>query len=239
MALRRCRPTRVAGLSEAPHDDELRHAGGHEARDALRGDAPRYEDRDRGGSDGLGGVSHPGAGATGLGRRGHHRSGGEVGRIGADGFGQLGRGVRGQPDDGVRPEDPPAQRDRCIVLADVDAVGAHLEGEVGSIVHHEGDAEVRAQSGSLTSGSDHVDGIMVLVAQLDDVDAARDAVGEERGEVGADRGAEVEAPRSEVEHQVAVRALAAAFIAALNSRTSSRLTASTMSATLRREPTSE
>ena len=79
-----------------------------------------------------------------LGRRGHDRAGREVvDRLGG-GAGQVGGRVGGQPDDGLGAEDPAGQRRRCVVLADVDAVGPDLQGQVGPVVQDERHAEVGA-----------------------------------------------------------------------------------------------
>ena len=73
-------------------------------------------------------------------------------------------------------------------------------------------------------------GVELLVAQLDDVDAARDAGRHELGQVGTVGRAEIEAAAREVPGGHAP-ACAWAFIAFLVARTFSRLSASVMSAT--------
>ena len=50
----------------------------------------------------------------------------------------------GEADDGGRAEQAAGQRGRGIVLADVDAVGPYLEGQVGPVIEDERHAEVAA-----------------------------------------------------------------------------------------------
>ena len=86
-----------------------------------------------------------------------------------------------------------ASDDRRVVLADVHAVRPHLEREVGPVVEHEGHAEVAAHGGRQPGPGQQRLGLELLVPQLDDVHPAGDAVGEEGGQVGPVRRAEVEA----------------------------------------------
>ena len=50
----------------------------------------------------------------------------------------------GEPDDGVRSENAPGQRDRGVVLTDMDSVRPGFERKVGAIVEDERHAGVRA-----------------------------------------------------------------------------------------------
>ena len=84
-----------------------------------------------------------------------------------------------------------------VVLAHVDAVRLDLEGEVGPVVEEEGDAVLGTDPGGDAAPFDEVAGVEVLVPELHDVHAPRDAGVQERGEVGTVGGAEVEAPVGE------------------------------------------
>ncbi len=151
--------------------------------------------------------------------------------------------MRRQPDDGIGAQDAPGQRDRRIVLAHVDAVGPHLERQVGPIVQHERHA-VGAAHGRRYGGPGHQRlGVELLVAQLDHVHPAGDALVEEVGQVGTVRRAEVQAALREVGSPghppvpaVAAFALALAFSAFLVARTLARLSGLVMSATERELP---
>ena len=81
---------------------------------------------------------------------------------------------------------------RGVVLAHVDAVGADLEGEIGPVVEDEGHAEVAAHRRRHPGPGEQGPGVEVLVPELDQVDAAGDARGQEVGQVGPVGGAEVE-----------------------------------------------
>ena len=129
----------------------------------------------------------------------------------------------------------PRQRDRCIVLPHVDTVGTRFEGQVGPVVEHEGHAVGTAHLGG-DAGRQGRPGLELLVAELDHVDAPRDAGGEEIGQIGPVRRAEVEAATGEVGSGGHSPAHARAFMAFLVARTFSRLAASVMSATDRRVP---
>ena len=155
---------------------------------------------------------------------------------------EVGRTVRRQPDDGVGPQDAPGQRDRRIVLAHVDAVRPHLERQVGPVVQHERHA-VGAAHGRRHGGPGQQRlGVELLVAQLDHVHPAGDAVVEEVGQVGPVRRAEVEAALREVGSPAhpppaaAAFAFALAFSAFLVARTLARLSGLVMSATERELP---
>ncbi len=144
----------------------------------------------------------------------------------------------GQPDDRVGPEDAPRQRDRRVVLPDVDTVRPGLEGEVGPVVQHERDAVGAAGvSGDAGAGQERA-GLEVLFSQLDDVDAAGDAGGHEAGEVRPVRRAQVEAPARKVAPGAHSFARALAFMARLFARTFSRVSGPVMSATDRKAPSS-
>ena len=110
----------------------------------------------------------------------------------AGGSVQVGSTVGGETDDGVGTEDASGQGDRGVVLADVHPVGPDGQGQVGAIVEHEGDAGARQTSRDDDGPFEQRPGVEVLVPQLDDVDATGDAGGDEVGQVGSVRGAEVE-----------------------------------------------
>ena len=84
-------------------------------------------------------------------------------------------------------EQPAGQRARGVVLAEMHAVRADLEREVGAVVQDEGDPVGRAhllgQAGPLEQGPR----LELLVPELDDVDAAADGGLEEEREIGAVR----------------------------------------------------
>ena len=83
---------------------------------------------------------------------------------------------------------------RGVVLADVDPVGPHLEGQIGSVVQDEGHAVVGADSGGEPGPLDQGAGVEFLVPQLDDVHPAARCRREEAGEVGTVARAEIEVP---------------------------------------------
>ena len=100
----------------------------------------------------------------------------------------------GEPDDGVRSQDAAGQGGGGVVLADVDTVGADLEGEVGTVVEDERHVMLGADPGGETASLDDVPSLEVLVPQLHDVHPPGDARCQERGEVGAVSRAQVQAP---------------------------------------------
>src|SRR5439155_18250706 len=89
------------------------------------------------------------------------------------------------------------QRGWRVVLADVDAVGLHLEGQVGAVIEDERDVAVATHTSREARPLEQQPGVEVLLAQLDHVDPAGDAPLEERGQVGTVRGAEVQASPGE------------------------------------------
>ena len=109
------------------------------------------------------------------------------------GAGQVGGTMGGEPDDGVRSENAPGQRDWGVVLTDMDAVRPGFECKVGAVVEDERHSGVRAdgadQCGPLQKGS----GLEVFVPQLHDVHPAGDAGRHKSSEVGPVGCAEVEA----------------------------------------------
>ena len=84
-----------------------------------------------------------------------------------------------EADDGIGPHDPPRQRDRRIVLPDVDAVRPRLQRQVGPVVQDEGHAEVPADGRRHGGPGQQGLGVELLVTQLDHVHPAGDAVAEE------------------------------------------------------------
>ena len=118
----------------------------------------------------------------------------------------------------------------------MDTVGAHLERQVGPVVEHEGHAVGAAHLGGQPRPGEQWPGLEILVPQLDDVHAPRDAGGEEVGQVGPVRRAEVEAATREVPSGGHAPPRARAFMAFLVALTFSRLAASVMSATDRKVP---
>ena len=146
--------------------------------------------------------------------------------------------MRRQPDDGVGAEDAPGQRDRCIVLAHVDAVRPHLERQIGPVVQHERHAVGAAHGRRHGGPGQQRPGVELLVAQLDHVHPAGDAFVEEFGQVGPVRRAEVQAALRDhpPAPAAAALALALAFSAFLVARTLARLSGLVMSATERELP---
>ena len=142
-----------------------------------------------------------------------------------------------EPDDGVRSEDAPGQRDRGVVLPHVDAVRPDFEGQVGAVVEDEGHSAVGADGADQASPLQKGSGLEVLVPQLHDVHPAGDAGRHEGGEIGPVRRAEVEAAVRDGRHSPARArhaldfALAFAFTACLCARTLARLSGPVMSAT--------
>src|SRR5580658_8083126 len=141
-----------------------------------------------------------------------------------------------EADDGRGSEDAARQRGRRVVLADVDAVGLDLEGEIGSVVQDEWHAQVGRDDPDQPGAGDQIPSRKLLVAELDDVDTAADAGNEEIGEIRAVRRAQVQPPITEIVHALAAAAFAAAFTAFLAVRTSSSVSLLTMSATERSVP---
>jgi hypothetical protein len=71
--------------------------------------------------------------------------------------------VRGQADDGVGTEDPPGQRDRGIVLPDMDPVSPDGQREVRAVVEHEGDTRVAADVAHQSGPGQQRAGVQLLV----------------------------------------------------------------------------
>ncbi len=230
------RGTRVEGLGQVTHNDEMADTAIRQSRDLLRGHAACHEDRNTGACTGPSDVAQSGAGTPGLGRCRLHGPRRDVGDRLVRRALEVGRTVRRQPDDGVGTQDAPGQRDRRVVLAHVDAVRPRLEREVGPVVQHEGHAVVPAHRRRHLGPGQQRLGLELLVAQLDHVHAARDALAEERGQVRPVRRAEVEAALGEVGPRGHAPARALAFIAFLVALTLARLSGSVMSATERELP---
>lgn len=72
---------------------------------------------------------------------------------------------------------------RHVILADVHAVGAHPRGDVGPVVDDEQGAVRVADVGGDAGGFEQELVLQPLLAQLHDIDAARDRLREEVGEV--------------------------------------------------------
>ena len=92
---------------------------------------------------------------------------------------EVGGLVCGAADDAVRTDDPASRRDRAVVLADVDAVGAGGEGRVGPVVDDEERAVLRAQGAGLRGGREDFLVGRRLVAELEHVDAPTERGGED------------------------------------------------------------
>jgi len=142
--------------------------------------------------------------------------------------------VGGQPHDRVGPEDAPRQRDRCVVLADVDAVRASLERQVGPVVQQERDAPGATDLTDEPGPGQERARLELLLPELDDVDTAFDAGGHEVGQVRPVRRAQVEAAAGEVAPGAHPLACALAFMARLFARTFSSVSGLVMSATDRK-----
>lgn len=153
----------------------------------------------------------PDAGAPRLGRRGPHRPDAEVAEVdlGAGG-GQL-SGVMGRESEGhVLADDPARARPGQIALAEVQDRGCRGGGDVGAIVDR---PQPAVPLGDLAQDAEELEllsGFEPLVAQLDDVDPAREGGIDEVGEVSAVAagvGAEVQLSVGE-EHPASVSASA-------------------------------
>ena len=150
--------------------------------------------------------------------------------------------MRREADQRVGAQQPACLGRRQVVLADVDPVGPCLGDQVRTVVEHEGHPRGGAD-GPDESRTRHEVGVTeLLVAQLDDVDAALDAATHECLEVRPIRGAEVEATVGQVPAVAGRRAAhpafgslarASAFICCLNWRTFARASGESMSATER------
>ena len=181
------------------------HAAGHED-----GDACAHARR--------GGVGGAGSLAAGLGGRRLDRSGRQVARRFVHRDVELVVSVRREPDDRFVAEHGTADGHRHVVLADVHAVGAHGECDVGPVVHDERNPEVGALLREARRCVEDHPVVVVLVTQLHDVDATGHALGHEALKVLSDGGAEIE--RSVAERPGhSLSALAACFIAFLCART--------------------
>ncbi len=86
-----------------------------------------------------------------------------------------------------RPENAAGERNRGIVLPDVDSVRVHFEGQVGSIVEDEGHSVVAADGADEAGPLDERLRLKMLLAQLDDVHPAGDAGRDEIARGQADR----------------------------------------------------
>src|SRR5579863_2754116 len=189
------RGSRVFRLGEPSHHHEVAYARGGEGRNRRRRDAAGDEDRPserRGAGDGEPGIVDAGSRPARFGRslddgsRRHVVHGLDFRAV--ELFWCMGR----QAHDRERPEDPPSEGWWRVVLSDVDPVRPRFEGEVGTVVQDERDAEIRAhfsQDGRTTKEGPRVER---LLAQLHDVDTAGNAIRHESREVRAVRGAEVE-----------------------------------------------
>jgi ABC-2 type transport system ATP-binding protein len=122
---------------------------------------------------------------------------------------ELRGSVGGQTYDRVRSQQSPRECGRRVVLSDMDAVGFHLEREVGPVVEDERHAMVVTDAPDAARDLEQRPGFELLVAQLHDVDAARDACLEKALEIGTGGGAEIEPARSERDHDTSLDASAA------------------------------
>ena len=154
----------------------------------------------------------------------------------------------GEAHEGVGADHVPGRCRRQVVLAHVDAVRAQGGSQVGPVVEHEGDPFAPADLLDERGPSHQGDVVEVLLAQLHHVDPAGDAPADEHVQVGAVRGAQVEATPAEVpavgpapgdRHPgLGSLARASALAACLNWRTLASASAESMSATDRKEPAS-
>jgi hypothetical protein len=95
-------------------------------------------------------------------------------------------------EDGVGAEQAAGERNGRVVLADVDAVGGDVEGEVGPIIEDERHAAIRADRLDEAGPRQKRHRLEMLLTQLHDVDPAGDAGLDEPGQVRAVGCAEVE-----------------------------------------------
>lgn len=188
----------VVGLGDRPHDDDALRARLDDGVDGVVVDAADREPRTIGAERGrpANGLE-PDACATGLGRGRPHRSDAEVveSRVDARGL-ELGGAVRAATD-----RDAAAHQATCgchgqVALAEVQHGRGGDRGDVGAVVHRPEGAV------ALGHGAEHIEqlelggGLEPLVAQLHDVDAARERGVDELGEVAlpfAGVGAQVQA----------------------------------------------
>ena len=90
--------------------------------------------------------------------------------------------MRGEPD---RDAELPCRVDREVVLADVHVVGTDQRREIRAVVDHERHAEPRVVTCRASCSTGHELRVgQLLVAELDEVDAAADGCREELGQVG-------------------------------------------------------
>jgi hypothetical protein len=83
--------------------------------------------------------------------------------------------VGGEADDGGGSEDATGEGGGDVELADVDAVCFDLEGEVGSVVEHEGNVMGATDLGGEAAALDDVARLEGFVPELDDVHSSCDA----------------------------------------------------------------
>ena len=119
----------------------------------------------------------PGGGTALLGGRLPDRPGADLVGPGIAGRAESGvellRRMRGEPDEGARPREGARLRDRRVVLADVNAVGAAGGDEVGAVVQEEqGAVLVRGPAKRLGERDELVRAARRLLAQLDHIDAS-------------------------------------------------------------------
>ena len=81
-------------------------------------------------------------------------------------------GVRGEADDRVGPKELARLLDRAVVLAEVDAVGVTGAGQVGVVVDDEEGAVGVADAAEVRGGPLDLRPSQLLLAQLEDIDAA-------------------------------------------------------------------
>ena len=94
--------------------------------------------------------------------------------------------MSGQPDEQPIADDPPDLGYGLIVLADVNAVGAALEREIGAIVHDEQRTVLVAERAQRLPGGNDLLVARMLLAKLDDVDAATQRGGHHVDRSGVD-----------------------------------------------------
>ena len=167
----------IAGAGQIADNDEVADTGARQSGDLLGGHSACHENRNTGACAGLSDVAQPGAGTAGLGGCGLHGPRRDVGHV-------LGlphpRGRPGRASTGPTMASGPRIRRASATGAsswpDVHAVRPRLEREVGTVVQHEGHAQVAAHGQRHCGPGQQRPGLELLVTELDHVHPAGDAV---------------------------------------------------------------